>query len=653
MNCTFTKKNWMKHLLQWGVLIAIIIFLTKVFGTKTSDPESYCPMGGLETLATYLVRGSMACSMTMVQIMMGAILALGVILFGRLFCSYLCPLGLVNELFYRLRRKLKIKAIRIANGSIGDKILRIVKYALLFWIFYMTLSTSELFCKNFDPYYAFATGFKGEITLWMSLIAIGLLILGSLVVDMFWCKYICPLGAASNIFKFALWSVGLILIYAIFAMIGVNIPWIYLLLALCLMGYLLEILCGRKPKLNPQLLKVVRNTDKCTNCKVCETRCPYHISISDYNKVSNVDCTLCGECVAACKPEALTITKCKCGKYLPFIIVIVLFFIALYLGNKTELPTIDMKWNTEQVEGVDLKTMEMTGLKSVKCYGSSMAFKAKLERIPGVYGVKTFVKRHVATITYDPAQIDEDGILKATFTPTVFRISSPTADVTTLKVVTIRTENMYDRMDPNYLGMQLRYTDKKFYGLETEFACPLIVRIYMHPDETYDKAFFEEIVEKEVLLIPKANGENTEIPCNYKFVKLEEGTDSIALRPYLERMFKGFKAEFDERVTEYAGKPQEILEFTDQNYEKPIILNSMPFLSNWMSQQEGVISVSLILNEDNMPAIRIQYAKGVTTGAKLRDIINQPEWTIVYKEGPKQTSARMNFEQEGTIIPIQ
>jgi len=652
MNCQFTKKNWMKHLLQWGVLIAIIIFLTKVFGTKTSDPESYCPMGGLETLATYLVNGSMACSMTMVQIMMGAILALGVILFGRLFCSYVCPLGLVNELFYRLRRKLKITAIRIANGSVADKVLRIIKYALLFWIFYMTLSSSELFCKNFDPYYAFATGFKGEITLWMSLIAIGVLFLGSLLVDMFWCKYICPLGAASNIFKFTLWSLGLILIYAILALLGINIPWVYLLIVLCLAGYLLEILCGRKPKLNPQLLKVVRNEEKCTNCKVCEKRCPYHIAISEYNKVSNVDCTLCGECVAACKPEALTITKCKSGKYLPAIIVVVLFFLALYLGSKTELPTIDVKWNTEQTEGITLKTMEMTGLNSVKCYGSSMAFKAKLERIKGVYGVKTFVKRHVAVITYDPAQIDEEGILKATYTPTVFRINSPEQDVTFLKIITIRTENMYDRMDPNYLGMQFRNTGKKYYGLETEFACPLIVRIYMHPDETYDKDFLKGVVEAKVLEMPIAGGETKEIPCKYDFVKLEEGEDTIAIRPYLEKMFKGFNAEFQERIDEFAGKPQEMVEFSNQNYEKPIVLNSMSYLSNWMSQQDGVIGVYLVLNDENMPSIRIKYAKDVTTGEKLREIANQPKWNIEYKDGPKEENGRFTFEQEGKIIPV-
>ena len=108
MKLNFIKKNWMKHLLQWGVLITIILFLTKAFGNQNPNPESYCPMGGLQTLGTYLVKGSMACSMTMVQIMMGVILAVGIILFGKLFCSYLCPLGLVNELFYKLRKSLKM-----------------------------------------------------------------------------------------------------------------------------------------------------------------------------------------------------------------------------------------------------------------------------------------------------------------------------------------------------------------------------------------------------------------------------------------------------------------------------------------------------------------------------------------------------------------
>ena len=185
------KKNWLRHLIQWGALLAIIIFMTKIFGNENPDCEAYCPFGGLQTIGSFLVNNSLACSMTATQIMMGVVLAIGVILFSKLFCGYLCPLGWATEYIGKLRKKLKIKEITINYGSVADKVLRLFKYVLLFWIFYMTVSSSELFCKNFDPYYATATGFKGELTLWMSLIAFGVFIIGNLFVKMFWCKYIC------------------------------------------------------------------------------------------------------------------------------------------------------------------------------------------------------------------------------------------------------------------------------------------------------------------------------------------------------------------------------------------------------------------------------------------------------------------------------
>ena len=97
------------------------------------------------------------------------------------------------------------EAFNIKSTSIADKVLRIVKYVLLFFTFYMTMTASELFCKNFDPYYATATGFKGEITLWMSIITVSLVVIPGLLVDRFWCKYICPLGAISNSLKFWVW----------------------------------------------------------------------------------------------------------------------------------------------------------------------------------------------------------------------------------------------------------------------------------------------------------------------------------------------------------------------------------------------------------------------------------------------------------------
>ena len=65
-------KNWPKYILQWGVLAALILFLTGIIPSKEAvDPETYCPMGGLQALTTYLAQGSLPCSMSSVQVMMG------------------------------------------------------------------------------------------------------------------------------------------------------------------------------------------------------------------------------------------------------------------------------------------------------------------------------------------------------------------------------------------------------------------------------------------------------------------------------------------------------------------------------------------------------------------------------------------------------
>ena len=425
-------RNWPKYVLQWGVLIALVVFITGLIPSEAAvDPETYCPMGGLQALATYLANNSLPCSMSSVQVMMGIALVAAVVLFSKLFCAYICPLGTVQDLISKARNAMHIKSVKIRNGSIADKVLRIVKYALLFWIFYSTVNASELFCKNLDPYYAIATGFKGEITLWMSIVSISIVVLGSFLVDMFWCRYLCPLGAISNTLKFWLWIGVLYGLYYAADVLGANIPWAVLLGAFCVVGYLLEIFHAR-PKL--QVLKVQRNMASCNNCGLCVKKCPYHIDIKSFRNgaVDSVDCTLCGECVAVCNTGALQVgvtCKAKGGLWnlLPAVLTVVLIAFGMWSGGKFELPTIDMKWGMEvmgpdstmvKVVSMDeLETVTIDGLRSVKCYGSSMAFKAKLQKIQGVYGVKVFVKRHAADILYNPAQTDPDKIQEAIFVP--------------------------------------------------------------------------------------------------------------------------------------------------------------------------------------------------------------------------------------------
>lgn len=662
------KRNWPKYLLQWGVLAALAAFLL-IPGKDPANPEAYCPMGGLQALTTFFVRGSLPCSMSMVQIVMGIVLAAAVVLFSKLFCGYLCPLGTVQDLLMKLRNTIGWRGIVIKNGTVADKVLRVIKYVLLFWIFYSTATASELFCKNLDPYYAVATGFKGEITLWMSLISVAAVILCGFMVNMFWCKYLCPLGAISNSLKFWVWIVVLVAAYYLLGTIGVNVPWWALLAAFCVVGYLLEILCG-KPRL--QVLHIMKNDSKCTHCGLCTKACPYGIDVAGCRAgaVKAVDCTLCGECTAVCPVDAIHTGVCvKGGRNVwnvlaPAVIALVLMGIGLWAGGKYELPTINVTWGIEQtledgtvkqlVDPSSLKTMEMEGLRSVKCYGSSMAFKAKLEKIRGVHGVKTFVSHHRAVITYDPAATTPEIIQESVFTPSKFRVNTPDmATVDSIKVVTIRTENMYDKLDLNYLGLQMRLTDKKIYGLESEFACPLIVRVYMDALETADKAWFKKIVNKKELEMPVHGGGTKITPVNFKFVDLEDGESYISTESFIRKMFTPFKAQFSSRVEEFAGKPQFVYEIQDANYEKPIILRNLPFVSNHLSKNDGIIGVYLELDNSLTPALMIRYAAPMTAD-RVWELLNMDKWTITYKKDDvREVDAKLKFKNPGVEVPYE
>lgn len=662
------KKNWPKYVLQWGVLAAIAGFLL-IPCKNPANPEAYCPMGGLQALATFFVRGSLPCSMSMVQIVMGIVLAAAVVLFSKLFCGYICPLGTVQDLLVKLRNVIGRKGIEIKNGSIADKVLRVIKYALLFWIFYMTATASELFCKNLDPYYAVATGFKGEITLWMSIVTVALVLVCGFFINMFWCKYLCPLGAISNSLKFWVWIVVLAAAYYVLGLVGVNVPWWALLAVFCVAGYLLEILCG-KPKL--QVLHIMKNDAKCTHCGICNKHCPYGIDIANCKTgaVNAVDCTLCGECTAVCPTDAIHTGVCvkggrKClNVMLPAIIAVLLVAFGFWAGDKYELPTINVTWGLEEtledgtvkqlVDPYALETMEMTGLRSVKCYGSSMAFKAKLEKIRGVYGVKTFVAHHRAVITYDPSVTTSEQIQESVFTPSKFRVNTPDPAATdSIKVVTIRTENMYDKLDLNYLGLQMRLTEKKIYGLESEFACPLIVRVYMDPSENLDKAWFKKIVNMKELEMPVHGGGTKITPVNFKFVDLEDGENYISTEAFIRRMFTPFKAQFKKRVEEFEGKSQFVYEIPDANYEKPIILRNLPFVSNHLSKNDGIIGVYLELNKNLVPALMVRYAAPMTA-ARIWELLNMEKWTITYAEDDvREVDAKLKFKTPGVEMPYQ
>ena len=77
--------------------------------------------------------------MSSVQIFAGIALIVAVVLFSKLFCAYLCPLGTVSDVLMKLRRNRKIKPWFVPANGLSDKVLRLIKYILLFLILYNTI----------------------------------------------------------------------------------------------------------------------------------------------------------------------------------------------------------------------------------------------------------------------------------------------------------------------------------------------------------------------------------------------------------------------------------------------------------------------------------------------------------------------------------
>lgn len=679
-------RNWPKYLLQWGVLVALVAFLLGpviIDRMTPADPEKFCPMGGLQALATYLFRGSLPCSMSSLQIVMGLAMAAAVIALSKLFCGFLCPVGTIEDLLTKLRRSMRLRALKIRNSGVADSILRIFKYALLFVIFYFTMTSSELFCKNLDPYYAAATGFKGEITLWMAAVTCVLTVLGGLFVDRFWCRYICPLGAISNTFKFWIWVLVLFAVYYLFSVISLNVP-LWLVIGLfCLLGYVLEI-AVRKPKF--QLIHVIRDGSRCNHCGVCEKNCPYHIAVGDFDvKVKHVDCTLCGECVASCYQDALHVGVSRKGrkrgwkKLIAPVLAVAIAIVAVVIGGRFEIPTINETWGIEEydadsvlvqvVDPATLQTLEIENLTSVHCYGSSRAFMARLQKIKGTHGVKTYVKSHRVEILYNPKAITAEKLTEEIYVPSHCRIESPDwHEVPQVKVITIRTEHMPNTSDLNNLANQFRftYTDKKVYGLDSEYDCPLIVHLYVDPSTELSEEELKEIVEKKTVDITNKEGEVLRsIPVDFEFVRLESGSRMMDTREYLGMMFDvfasgNFKGRFTEGDSTYVATRADVLadrqwyvyEIVNQGFEKPLYKRSYPFVSNWLSSEEGVISVDVKLNADYVPALQVTYAAPMTP-EKIWEMLSAETWMITYAvDDVREEPARIKFANEGVWYPL-
>ena len=217
-----------------------------------------CPLGALQLFLAG-ARHSLSLFVT------GFLLTVGIV-FGRLICGFVCPMGLLQDLLYKIKTpKLKPRLLRV----------RYIKYAVLaLFVFILPLTVrSELsglgspwFCEYICPSgtifgawplmaaNSFLRGLIGARFVLKTALAAGI-ILASIVIFRFFCRVLCPLGA----------------IYALFNRIA--------------------------------FIRMRCDEEKCVSCGKCREAC--RVRLDPPAQPNSPECVRCGDCVRACGMKAL------------------------------------------------------------------------------------------------------------------------------------------------------------------------------------------------------------------------------------------------------------------------------------------------------------------------------------------------------------
>ncbi len=186
-----------------------------------------------------------------------AFLAMSVLL-KKSFCGWLCPVGTASETLWKLGRRLFKRNWQVPRWL--DRELRGLKYLLLaFFVSVIVWMPAEaLHDFMAGPYGTIAdvkmlNFFRGIG--WVGIAVIGWLVLFSVFIQNFWCRYLCPYGA----------------------------------------------LMGLASLLSP--VKIRRDADACIDCGKCRKACPSNLKVDQLVQIRSAECTACMACVAACPIE--------------------------------------------------------------------------------------------------------------------------------------------------------------------------------------------------------------------------------------------------------------------------------------------------------------------------------------------------------------
>ncbi len=274
LNIDTTRTGFWRTLLQWGFFLWILFIgvqfalFVRHFETGGATPlylrppgvEGFLPIGALASLKLWVVSGVFNDVHPAALVLLLTFFAMS-LLAKKSFCSWLCPVGTLSEAGWKVGEKLFGRTYRMWGWL--DVLLRGAKYfLLLFFVKLILIDMPAQALASFlkAPYWAISDVkmlhfFTGMST--TTLVVLLVLTALSLVYQNFWCRYLCPYGA----------------------------------------------LLGLLSSLSP--MKIRRNTDSCTGCRLCSRACPSRLPVHGKKTIHSPECTGCLSCVEACPAGSL------------------------------------------------------------------------------------------------------------------------------------------------------------------------------------------------------------------------------------------------------------------------------------------------------------------------------------------------------------
>ncbi|MBI2416608.1 MAG: hypothetical protein HYV28_01645 [Ignavibacteriales bacterium] len=301
--------------------------------------------------------------------------------------------------------------------------------------------------------------------------------------------------------------------------------------------------------------------------------------------MSHIDCSLCSDCVHSCPlKQVITIKRKKSLKHLAPVTVVVLIAVSLAMASFFEFTTVSLRWGKQPAQ---VQVYSRTGIKTIKCYGSSMSLAGSLEGIPGIYGVDTYAKSHSVKIYYDPTIISEQEVQSALFTPAkteLYKLSAGSSEQ--IGVLEIGINGFFDAIDFNNLGSLLNKTGC-IPGFETSFGEPVKATIYFEKNKITQEKIIE-LIKQKIMIVETLRG-NEEVELDFS----PEGPgiikEYISSAEYNRRIFKGFE-DFFSRYEEY--KPEEIAVYVFDMTGAINDTDKLELLSAHLSIEDGILGVA-------------------------------------------------------------